>query len=165
MIRWQAKPLGYQLEQQLWQQCWQRQITVMTLRADKQKPRAHCWLVNIDKQHAALDYWLFYALILQSGIQINAVNQLEDLSALPRLRESLDQPLILFGDNKIAPGEISQLVKAKALCREGTIIIGRLADIHQQAFSDMAIDHVGGHASTCWQSDCCQSWIKRVALK
>ena len=23
--RWQSKPLGYQLEQQLWQQCWQRQ--------------------------------------------------------------------------------------------------------------------------------------------
>jgi len=163
--RWQSQPLGHQLEQQLWQQCWQRQITIMTLRAEKQQALAHCWLVNIDHQYAALDYWLFYALLLQSGIHINAINQFEDLNGLPRLRESLDQPLIIFGDNKIASREINQLVKTKALCREGTIVIGRLADIHQDDFHHMKIDHAGGDASTCWQSTCYQSWIERIAEK
>jgi len=163
--RWQDKPLGYQLEQQLWQQCWHRQMTVMALRADKRKARGHCWLVNIDIPDTTLDYWLFYGLLIQAGIRIHAVNQLDDLDTLPRLRKSLDQPIIVFGDTKIAPREINQLVKTKALCREGTIVIGRLADIHQDAFVSMAIDHVGGDASTCWQSVNYQAWLERLSSR
>jgi DNA-binding transcriptional MerR regulator len=165
MARWQSKPLGYQLEQQLWQQCWQRQITVLTWRADKQKSRANCCLVNLDRQDSALDYWLFYALLLQSGIQVDAINQVDDLSALPRLRNSLDHPLIIFGDNKIVTREIEQVVKTKVLSHKDTIVIGRVADIHQDVFTNMAIDHVGGDAITCWQSACYQSWIERVISK
>lgn len=165
MARWQSKPLGYQLEQQLWQQCWKRQITIMTLRADKQKPRANCWLVNLDDQCSALDYWLFYALLLQSGIQINAINQVDDLNALPRLRNSLDQPLIIFGGHKIITAEINQVAKILALWDKGTIVVGRVADIHQAAFSSMDIEHVGGDASSCWQSNGCQSWVEQIVLK
>lgn len=165
MTRWQSEPLGHQLEKQLWQQCWQRQITVMTLRADKQKPRAHCWLVNLDNRLTTLDYWLFYGLLLQSGIQINAVNQLDDLNALPRLKQSLEQPLIIFGSNRISIREIDQLNKTKTFRHEDMIAIGPIADIHQGAFTNMAIAHVGGDASTCWQSENYQSWAKRMTSK
>jgi DNA-binding transcriptional MerR regulator len=165
MARWQSKPLGYQLEQQLWQQCWKRQITIMTLRADKQKSRANCWLVNLDDQCSALDYWLFYALLLQSGVQINAINQVDDLSALPRLRNSLDQPLIVYGDHKIITVEINQVAKILSLWEKGTIVVGRVADIHQVKFASMGIEHVGGDASSCWQSTCCQSWVEQMVLK
>ena len=165
MERWQSMPLGYQLEQQLWQQCWQRQITLMALRADKQKSRANCWLVNLDIQESTFDYWLFYALLLQSGIQINAINHVSDLSALPRLRNSLEQPLIIFGDNKMITQKINQVVKAKALWGRGSIVVGLVADIHQKIFSNMKIDHIGGNAITCWQSSCYQSWVERLAQK
>lgn len=165
MARWQSKPLGYQLEQQLWQQCWQRQITVLTWRADKQKPRANCCLVNLGTQDLALDYWLFYAFLVQSGIQVDAINQIDDLSALPRLRKALDHPLIIFGDNKIVPREIEQIVKTEVLSHKATIVIGRVADIHQDTFTNMAIDHVGGDAITCWKSTDYQSWIERVISK
>ena len=163
--RWQSKQLGYQLEQQLWQQCWQRQVTLMTLRADKQKSRANCWLVNLDNQSWAFDYWFFYALLLQSGIQINAINQVNDLTALPRLRNSLEQPLIIFGDNKMVTQEINQVAKAKALWGRDSIVIGLVADIHQKLFVNMDIDHIGGNAITCWQSSCCQSWVGRLEAK
>ncbi len=165
MARWQRRPLGYQLEQQLWQQCWQRQITIMTLRVEKQKSHGHCWLVNIDKQYAALDYWLFYSLLLQAGIQIHAVNQLEDLNALPRLKKSLDQPLIIFGDHKIATREVNQLMKANALWQQEMIAIGRVAEIHSGAFANMAVDAVRGDASTCWQSARYQAWLARLVPK
>jgi len=165
MTRWQNKPLGYQLEQQLWQQCWQRQITVMTLRAEKQKPIANCWLVNIETQNSTLDYWLFYALLLQSGIQINALNHLDDMNSIPRLRKSLNQPIIIYGNNKIATREINQVVKTKAIWREDMIVMGRVAEIHHEAFSNTAIDHFGGEASTCWQSATFQAWIERIRSK
>jgi DNA-binding transcriptional MerR regulator len=163
--RWQSKPLGYQLEQQLWQQSWQRQITIMALRAEKQKSQANCWLVNLSNHDTAFNYWLFYALLLQSGIQINAINQLDDISALPRLKKSLDQPLIMFSDDKIVTREINQIDKIKALWLNDTVIIGRIADIHQEEFTDMEVDHVGGDASTCWQSACFQSWIQQLVSK
>ena len=162
ITRWQSEPLGHQLEKQLWQQCWQRQITIMTLRADKQKPSATYWLVNLDDQDIALDYWLFYGLLLQSGIQINAVNQLDYLNALPRLKQSLDQPLIIFGSNRISVREIDQLNKAKALWHEDMLAIGSIADIHKDTFSDMALEHIGGDVSSCWQSENYQSWAKRM---
>ncbi len=163
--RWQSKPLGYQLEQQLWQQSWQRQITIMALRAEKQKSQANCWLVNLSNQDIAFNYWLFYALLIQSGIHLSAINQLDDLSALPRLKKSLDQPLIMFSDDKIVSREIHQIDKTKALWHKDTIIIGRVADIHQEEFINMKIDHVGGDASTCWQSAYYQSWIQQVVDK
>lgn len=165
MARWQTEPLGYQLEQQLWQQCWKRQITLMTLRADKQKPRASCWLVNLDDQCSATDYWLFYALLLQSGIQLNAINQVDDLNALPRLRNSLDHPLIIFGDNKITTGQTTQLARIIESWGREIIVLGRVADIHHDAFSEMAMGHVGGDASTCWQSAEYVAWIEQIELK
>ena len=163
--RWQNKPLGYQLEQQVWQQCWQRQITVMTLRAEKQKPIANCWLVNMDSQNSTFDYWLFHALLLQSGIQINAFNQLDDMNSMPRLKKSLNQPIIIYGNNKIATQKINQVVKATALWRKDMIVMGRVAEIHHEAFSNTAIDHFGGDASTCWQSATLQAWIERIRSK
>jgi len=165
MTRWQSEPLGHQLEKQLWRQCWQRQITVMTLRAEKQKPIANCWLVNLDNQHTTLDYWLFYALLLQSGIQINAFNQLDDMNSMPRLKKSLNQPIIIYSNNKIATREINQVVKAKAIWRKDMIVMGRVAEIHHEAFSNTAIDHFGGDASTCWQSATLQAWIERIRSK
>jgi DNA-binding transcriptional MerR regulator len=165
ITRWQGKPLGHQLEKQLWQQCWQRQITVMTLRADKQKPKASCWLVNLDNHDIATDYWLFYGLLLQSGIQINAINQLDDLSALTRLKKSLEQPLIIFGDNKIATRGIDQLIKAKVLWHQNIIAIGPIADIHHDTFTKVAIEHTGGNASNCWQSAHYQAWVGQITSK
>ncbi len=165
MMRWQNKPLGYELEQQLWQQCWQRQLTIMTLRADKQKSRSNFWLINIDNLVPAVDYWLFYALLIQSGIRVNAINRLDDLSVLPRLRKSLDQPVIIFGNNKKTIREINLLVKVKALWGTEAVVLGRVSDIHHDTLTDMEIEHVGGDASTCWQSTCFQSWVDRVAPK
>ena len=160
--RWQTEPLGYQLEQQLWQQCWQRQITVLTWRADKQQPRANCCLVNLDSQDSALDYWLFYALLLQSGIQTHAINQVDDLAALPRLRNSLDYPLIIFGDNKIVTRDIEQIFKTKSISHKETLVLGHVAEIHQDTFTHLGIDYIGGNAISCWQSTTYQTWIERV---
>lgn len=165
MARWQSKPLGYQLEQQFWQQCWQRQITLMTLRADKQKQHTSYWLVNLDNKQSPLDYWLFYGLLLQAGIQINAVNQLESLDTLTRLKNSIEQPLIIFGDNKATPREIDQLIKIKELWQVDLILVGRMAKIHDEIFINLGIEHSGGCVSNCWQSSAYQSWAKQVELK
>lgn len=165
IARWQNKPLGYQLESQLWQQCWERQITLMTLRAEKQKPKASCWFINLDNQGIALDYWLFYGLLLQSGIQVHAINQSDDLSALPRLKKSLDQPLILFGNHKISPRRMDQLIKVIALCHDNVFAIGPIADIHRDIFTNITIEHTGGDANSCWQSSQYQDWIQRMIEK
>ncbi len=162
LVRWHSKPLGYQLEQQLWQQSWQRQIMIMTLRMNKQKPQANCWLVNIDKQYPSVDYWLFYGLFLQSGIHVDAINKLDDLSVLPRLKKSLDQPLIIFGNHKITPIEIHHLVKTEALWHQDMLVVGRVADIHQDTLSERGIKHVGADVAACWQSACYRSWIAGI---
>lgn len=165
ITRWQTKPLGYQLEQQAWQQCWERQITLMTLRADKQKPKASCWLVNLDKEDISLDYWLLYGLLLQAGIQIHPINLLDDLSVFPRLKKSLDQPLILFGDNRIPAQGIEQLVKAKALWQEDIIALGPVATIHHDIFAQIDIEHAGGHAHSFWQSAHCKIWLELMSSR
>jgi len=161
--RWQSKPLGYQLEQQLWQQCWQRQITLLTLRADKQKQHASYWLINLDQKQSPLDYWLFYGLLLQSGIQINAVNQLDELGTLTRVKNSIEQPIIIFGDNKVAPREIEQLAKIKELWQADLMIVGHMAKIHADVITRLGINHSDGSASECWQSSVSQSWLTKKA--
>ena len=161
-LRWQSEPLGYQVEQQLWQQCWQRQITIMTLRANKQKPRASCWIVNVSKGHQSLDYGLFYALLIEAGIQVNAFNELTDLNTLPRLKSAQDLPLIIFGHNKLSTQEIQQLHKSEAIWQKDMIVVGSTAEIHGDSFIEHNIQHVGGKASVCWQSDVCQTWLNTI---
>jgi DNA-binding transcriptional MerR regulator len=160
--RWQDKPLGYQLEQQLWQQCWQRQMTIMTLRADKQKPRANCWLVNVSKGHQSLDYGLFYALLIEVGVQVNALNELTDLNSLPRLKDTQDSPLIIFGHNKLSSLETQQLVNSKAIWHKDLIVVGSIAEIHHDKLEEHNIQHTGGKVSVCWQSDVCQAWLEMI---
>lgn len=137
--RWQKKPLGYQLEKQLWQQCWQRQITLLTIRADKQKSKANVWLANLDKNDISPDYWLFYALLIQNGIQITAINQLDYFDSLPRLKDAIDQPLILFGTNKIAARDLNEVRKAKVLWNEAISVAGAITKIHHDKFSEIAM--------------------------
>ena len=161
-ISWQSKHYGSQLERQIWHQSWLRQITIMTLRSEKQKPRAKCWLINLDTQAASSEFWLFYALLLQSGFHISAITQLDDLRALPRLKKSNDQPVIMFGNQKLSQQHLNQLVKAQPLWNEEMFVTGRTVEIHQDVLSNNKIKSVGGAVSSCWQSDCYQAWLDRV---
>jgi len=157
--RWQIKHLGYQLEQQLWQQCWQKQTMLMAVRANKQPVRASLWLVNIDAGVVTTDYWLSYGLLVDSGIRVNAINQIEDLAVLPRLNKSLEQPLILFGNNKINSKQLNQLIKIKAVWGDGIIIIGQIANIHHELLAENEIEHIPGDVTKCWASTGYQHWL------
>jgi len=157
--RWQAGEHGYELELQSWQQCWQRQITLMTLRADKQKSHAHCTLVNLGPELASLDYWLFYGLLLQSGVRIDAINNIKDIACLNRLNQANGLPIILFADRRLNIIEMKQLSKLITSWLGDSFCVGRLADIHREQLTELEIKFMGGSASHCWQSAKFQAWL------
>lgn len=162
ITRWYNKPLGYQLEQQLWQQCWQRQITIMTLRAEKQKSHALAWLVNLDDDAHTLDYWLLYSLLIQSGIRIHTFNHINDLSELSRLQDSKHQALILFGDSKINTQSLEQLTRISDFWKSRLFVLGHISRIHKEVITNLPLNHIVGYVSQCWQSEDYQSWLKRL---
>lgn len=157
--RWQAEGHGYQLESQLWQQCWQRQITLMTLRADKQKANSHCILVNLGPEPPSLDYWLFYGLLLQSAISIDSVNNVKDIVCLNRLNQTTERSIILFADRRLDTTQTKQLFKLITSWRGGVFCAGRMADIHSEQLIDLTVKFKGGSASQCWQSAKLQAWL------
>lgn len=159
--RWQAEEHGYELELQLWQQCWQRQITLMTLRADKQKSHAHCTLANLGSELPSLDFWLFHGLLLQAGVRIDAINNIKDIACLNRLNKTDGLPIILFADRRLNVIEIKQLSKLIASWLVDSFCAGRVADIHSEQLTELEIKFKGGSASHCWQSAKFQAWLVR----
>jgi DNA-binding transcriptional MerR regulator len=157
--RWQAEEHGYELELQLWQQCWQRQITLMTLRADKQKSLAHCTLVNLGSELPSLDYWLFHGLLLQAGVRIDAINNIKDIACLNRLNQDAGLPIILFADRRLNIIEMKQLSKLISSWLGESFCAGRIADIHSEQLTELEIKFKGGSASQCWQSAKFQAWL------
>ncbi len=163
--RWQAEEHGYELELQLWQQCWQRQITLMTLRADKQKFHAHCTLVNLGSELPSLDYWLFYGLLLQAGVRIDAINNIKDIACLNRLNQDAGLPIILFADRRLTIIEMKQLSKLISSWLGDSFCAGRIADIHSEQLTELEIKFRGGSASHCWQSAKFQAWLVSIGLR
>lgn len=157
--RWLGERYGYELELQLWQQCWQRQITLMTLRADKQKSRAHCTLVNLGFEPSSLDYWLFHGLLLQSGIRVDAINSIKDITSLNRLNDVAGLPIILFADRRLETNETKQLDKLLTSWLGDLFCAGRMTNIHNEQLTNLGIKFKGGSASYCWQSTKFQSWL------
>lgn len=159
--RWQQQPLGYQLEQQIWQQVWQRQTMIMALRADKQKAQGRCYLANIDPDKPSLDYWLFYALLLQAGVQVTALDAVSDMAGLTRLNTDIDQ-LILFADKRLEGIPVNHLAKLAQTWQGNIICTGRMADIHRDQLAVLAIKSTGGCVNDCWQSPVMQAWLARI---
>jgi len=159
MRRWQDKAIGYQLEQQLWQQCWQRQITLMTLRAEKQKSRTSIWLINLDDEKQTLDYWLLYSLLLQSGVRIHAINQLNDLSELVSLETLHDRPVLVYGNSKLSDLNIKLFNKHRNLWGKNLFIVGAIASIHSEIFSNLEAQHSIENISGCWESKNFKTWL------
>ncbi len=160
--RWQDVGHGYELELQLWQQCWQRQITLMTLRADKQKCHAHCTLVNLGLEQPSLDYWLFHGLLLQSGAKVDAINNIKDVTCLNRLNQSSGLPIIVFADRRLDAIEIKQLSNLIRSWAGDLFCAGRVASIHNEQLMELAIKFIGGSASQCWKSTIFQSWLTTI---
>lgn len=163
--RWQNEGHGFELELQLWQQCWQRQIALMTLRADKQKSHACCTLVNLGTEFADIDYWLFHGLLLQSGVRIDAINNIKEIACLNRLNNTAVQPIIVFSERGLGAIEVKQLSSLLRSWRADTFCAGWMADIHSDVFSDLAISYKGGSASDCWQSTIFQAWLTQIGDK
>jgi DNA-binding transcriptional MerR regulator len=160
--RWQQQPLGYQLEQQLWEQCWQRQSLIMTLRADKQKTHSNCYFINLDKGRPSLDYWLFHTLLLQAGVRVNALNAINDLAGLTRLNNNVELPLILFADQRLEQTLVNQLPKLSTTWQESILCAGRMSDIHREQLNSLSLDCVGGSASDCWHSAELKAWLAKI---
>jgi MerR family transcriptional regulator, light-induced transcriptional regulator len=160
--RWQQQPLGYQLEQQLWQQGWQRQTLIATLRADKQKAQGNCYLANLDIGRPSLDYYLLHILLLQSGIRVNAFNTVDDLAGLTRLNNIAELPLMIFADQRVEQPTFNQLSKLSNLWQEDIICVGRMADIHDKQLADIPLNSVGGNMSECWHSAVMQAWLAKL---
>tara|TARA_R110002049_G_scaffold76532_3_gene196505 strand:- start:665 stop:1585 length:921 start_codon:yes stop_codon:yes gene_type:complete len=161
-VRWQTEGHGYELELQLWQQCWQRQITLMTLRAEKQKFHAHCTLVNLGSEVPSLNYWLFHGLLLQAGVRIDAINNIKDIRCLNRLNKTDGFPIILFADRRLDITETKQLSKLITSWLGGSFCAGWVADIHSEQLTELAINFQGGSASQCWQSSKLQYWLESI---
>ncbi|HDY85056.1 hypothetical protein LCGC14_0618380 [marine sediment metagenome] len=159
---WQKKDHGYELEIQLWQQCWQRQITLMTLRADKQKSYTHCSLVNLGSALPSLDYWLFQTLLIQNGIKIDSINNIKDIACLTRLNKTALIPIILFSDYRLEKNDINKLAQLIRSWLDGLFCVGQMATIHSEQLTELAIKFKGGSASQCWKSAKFQAWLTNL---
>jgi MerR family transcriptional regulator, light-induced transcriptional regulator len=162
---WQEQAHGYELEIQLWQQCWQRQITLMTLRADKQKSQGHCSLVNLGSAQPSVDYWLFQALLIQKGIRIDSINNVEDIACLTRLNKTAVLPIILFSDYRLEKNDINKLAKLIRSWLDGLFCVGQMTTIHSEQLTELAIKFKGGSASQCWQSSKFQAWLTNIGYQ
>jgi DNA-binding transcriptional MerR regulator len=160
--RWHNEPLGYELEKSIWLQAWQRQLTLMTLRAEKQKPLASIWFINIDTAETTLEYFLFYSLLLQTGIRIHAINKVDDLDSLSRLSEAKSYPLVIFGNSRLCSSDIDKLATVKAIWGKNVFSVGYMASIHTQELCNIAMKHSGGCITECWRSSETQSWLEQI---
>jgi len=160
--RWQQQPLGYQLEQKVWQQSWQRQTLLMTLRTDKQKAQGECYLAGMDIDGPTLNYYFLHILLLQNGIRVNAFNTVDDLADLTRLSNNSELPLMIFADQRVEQTTFNQLSKLSNFWQESIICVGRMSDIHHQQLTNLALVFAGGSTSNCWQSDEMTAWLKKI---
>jgi MerR family transcriptional regulator, light-induced transcriptional regulator len=160
--RWQQQPLGYQLEQQLWKQSWQRQVLIMTLRTEKQKPQGHCHLLSLDLNGPSLDYYLLHSLLLQSGIRVNAFGKVEDLAGLTRLHNNAEWPLIVYADQRLEQTAFKPLAKLGTLWKDDIICLGLASDIHHEQLNGLGIDFVGGQSSDAWRSAVMKTWLEKT---
>jgi len=160
--RWQQQPLGYQLEQQLWQQGWQRQVLIVTLRADKQKAQGNCYLASLDVAGPSQNYYLLHILLLQNGIRVNAFNTVDDLAGLTRLNNNAELPLMIFADQRVDQTTFNQLSKLSGLWQEDILCVGRMADIHDKQLAGIPLNFAGGDINECWHSAALQAWLARL---
>ncbi len=160
--RWQRHPLGYQLEQQLWQQSWQRQTLIMALRAGKQQMLSHCCLINLGDGKPSLEYSLLHALLLQSGIRVMALEAVKDLMELSRLNGATACPLIFFADRRLEQKQVHQLIKFSTTWQNKILCAGPMSDIHQQELAGLDLDCVGGSVSDGWQSAVMKAWLEKI---
>jgi DNA-binding transcriptional MerR regulator len=160
--RWQVQGRSAELELQQWQQCWQRQITLLTLRTVKQQSHAHCTLVNLGGELPSLHYWLFHGLLLQSGVKIDAINNLNDIASLNRLNHITVLPIILFAERRLESIEINPLSKLLSSGRGKAFCAGWMANIHSEQLAELAIEFKGGSASDCWQSAEFKAWLLSI---
>ena len=105
---------------------------------------------------------LNYALLLDSGRRINAINRLDDLAVLSRLKKAKEQPLIIFASNKINTKQLNQLLRMKSLWGDEAIVIGQAASIHSDILNEHGIEHITGSASRCWASTGYQAWLRHA---
>jgi len=160
--RWQEKPLGYMLEQQVWQQVWQRQMTLMSLRADKQKSIACCWLVNTEQGHTHSDYWFLYGLLLQAGVRVYALSADAPVESLTRLEHQPDKGLIVFADNRLESLSMTRLKELRSNWQQRLLCVGTAVDIHQHDLQTNEINYLSGDICSLWQSTLMQNWLKQI---
>lgn len=160
--RWQLRPLGYELEQQVWQQLWQRQITLMSLRADKQKARASCWLVNTEQGDTQCDYWFLYGLLIQAGIRVYAITANARVESLARLDYQADRALVICVNNRLDVASFTKLIDLKTNWQQRLLCVGAAVDIHQQELQNNQINYVAGDSCLLWQSTMMQQWLKQI---
>jgi DNA-binding transcriptional MerR regulator len=160
--RWQARVLGTELEQQLWAQLWQRQTTVMTLRSEKQKSIAQCWLVNLDLASMSPDYWFIYALLIQSGVRVNSINAAANLESLARLKERSDIPLVIFGSQQLNAAQHQQLISLHDLWESRLLCLGPMVNIDTYIFEASKLNHISGNASQSMKFKETSFWLKHI---
>lgn len=160
--RWQQHPLGYELEQQLWQQSWQRQTLIMALRASKQKILSHCCLINLYDDRPSIDYSLLHGLLLQAGVKVIAFDAVKDLAGLTRLNSNTVMPLILFADQRLDQTLVSQLPKFCATWQESLLFVGPMSDIHHEQLTHLGVDFIGGSTSDAWESTVMKTWLEKI---
>ncbi len=160
--RWQSRILGTELEQQLWAQLWQRQTMLMTLRAEKQKSIAQCWLVNLDLASMSLDYWFVYALMIQSGIRVSTINAAADLNSLARLKERSDMPLVIFGSHQLHNANHEQLLKLNAIWDTKMLCLGSMVKIDEGFFQENNINHISGGSEQSINFKETTFWLKHI---
>ena len=68
-------------------------------------------------------------------------------------------PIILFADRRLKLGESKQLAKLITSWLGDIFCAGRMADIHREQLTELAIKFKGGSASQCWQSAKFQAWL------
>lgn len=164
MLRWNDGALGYELEQQLWQQAWQRQITLMSLRADKQKAHASCWLVNIGFESVPIDYWMLYGLLLQYGVRVHAINANASIAGLARLDHDTDRSLILFADKRLDANSLIRLNEMRERWQARLLCVGAAVDIHKLELDKHPLPLLSGSISIAWTQNVMQDWLRQVEI-
>jgi DNA-binding transcriptional MerR regulator len=159
--RWHYKPLGYELEHQLWQQLWQRQVTLTGLRAEKQKSRCQCWLVSLDDETQD-EYWFLTMLLMQSGVRVYSIHARASLPSIARIPHIKNTGLILYGDHRQKQLTLSKLTELHQNWKTQLMFIGKMLEIHDDLFHRYDVDAHVSSVDTYWTLPTFQSWFSKL---